>query len=228
LSVAGEIDVSLFPIFLDEIGELPLDLQAKLLRVIQEGEFERLGSTRTIKVDARIIAATNRDLWKEVQAGAFREDLFYRLNVFPITMPPLRQRAEDIPLLVEHFAGSFSRKMGKKITSVTPATLHALRNYPWPGNVRELANVIERAVINNGGPLLQISNLAESLRAETPSAPNKTLEEMEREYIITVLDGTGWRVEGQHGAAKILGLHPSTLRTRMAKLGVHKSHIVST
>ncbi|MFL6254185.1 MAG: ABC transporter substrate binding protein [Pyrinomonadaceae bacterium] len=215
-------------IFLDEIGELPLELQAKLLRVIQEGEFERLGSTRTIKVDARIIAATNRDLWKEVQAGAFREDLFYRLNVFPITMPPLRQRAEDIPLLVEHFAGSFSRKMGKKITSVTPATLHALRNYPWPGNVRELANVIERAVINNGGPLLQISNLAESLRAETPSAPNKTLEEMEREYIITVLDGTGWRIEGRDGAARILGLHPSTLRTRMAKLKVQKPHIVST
>ncbi|MET0621973.1 MAG: sigma 54-interacting transcriptional regulator [Pyrinomonadaceae bacterium] len=215
-------------IFLDEIGELPLELQSKLLRVIQEGEFERLGATRTLKADVRIIAATNRNLWKEVQAGAFREDLFYRLNVFPITMPPLRQHAEDIPLLVEHFVAGFSRKMGKKLTSVTPATLNALRNYPWPGNVRELANVIERAVINNSGPVLQISNLAESLRVETPAPPSKTLEELERDYIITVLDGTGWRVEGQHGAAKILGLHPSTLRTRMVKLRVQKSHTKST
>ena len=211
-------------IFLDEIGELPLELQAKLLRVIQEGEFERLGANRTLKADVRIIAATNRDLWKEVQAGAFREDLFYRLNVFPITMPPLRQHAEDIPFLVEHFVANFSKKLGKKITSVTPATLNALRNYPWPGNVRELANVIERAVINNNGPVLQISNLAESLHVETPSAPSKTLEEIERDYIITVLNGTGWRVEGQHGAARILGLHPSTLRTRMAKLRVQKPH----
>src|SRR5215204_3298758 len=215
-------------LFLDEIGELPLELQPKLLRVLQDGEFERLGSAHAIRVDVRIIAATNRDLWKEVQAGAFREDLFYRLNVFPITMPPLRQRAGDIPLLIEHFVGSFSRKMGKKITSVTPATLYALSNYPWPGNVRELANVIERAVINNGGPVLQISNLAETLHAETPSAPSKTLEEMEREYIITVLDGTGWRIEGQHGAARILGLHPSTLRTRMAKLKVQKQQTNST
>jgi PAS domain S-box-containing protein len=215
-------------IFLDEIGELPLELQAKLLRVIQEGEFERLGGNRTLKADVRIIAATNRDLWKEVQAGAFREDLYYRLNVFPITMPPLRQRADDIPLLVEHFVGSFSRKMGKKITSVTPATLNALRNYHWPGNVRELANVIERAVINSGGPVLQISNLAETLRAGTPLAPGKTLEEIERDYIITVLDGTGWRIEGEHGAARILGLHPSTLRTRMAKLKVQKPNMSPT
>jgi PAS domain S-box-containing protein len=214
-------------IFLDEIGELPPELQVKLLRVIQEGEFERLGGNRTIRADVRIIAATNRNLWKEVQAGAFREDLYYRLNVFPITVPPLRQRAADIPLLVEHFVGSFSRKMGKKITSVTPATLNALCNYAWPGNVRELANVIERAVINNNGPVLQISNLAEALHAETPSAPSKTLEEMEREYIVAVLDGTGWRIEGQHGAARILGLHPSTLRTRMAKLKVQKPHLTS-
>ncbi|MFL6333507.1 MAG: sigma 54-interacting transcriptional regulator [Pyrinomonadaceae bacterium] len=212
-------------IFLDEIGELPLGLQAKLLRVIQEGEFERLGGNRTIRVDVRIVAATNRNLWKEVQAGAFREDLFYRLNVFPITVPPLRQRAEDIPHLVEHFVGSFSRKMGKKITSVTPATLNALCTYAWPGNVRELANVIERAVINNnGGPVLQISNLAETLSVVKSSAPSKTLEEMEREYIVAVLDGTSWRIEGQHGAARILGLHPSTLRTRMAKLRVEKPH----
>ena len=215
-------------LFLDEIGELPLELQVKLLRVIQEGEFERLGGTRTLRADVRIIAATNRNLWKEVQAGAFREDLYYRLNVFPITMPPLRQRAGDIPLLVEHFVAGFSKKMGKKITSVTPATLQALRSYPWPGNVRELANVIERAVINNVGPVLQISNLAEASSAGTPSAPNKTLEEIEREYIITVLDGTGWRIEGRLGAARILGLHPSTLRTRMSKLKVQKPHVSST
>ena len=209
-------------IFLDEIGELPLELQVKLLRIIQEGEFERLGGNKTIKVDVRIIAATNRNLSKEVQAGTFREDLFYRLNVFPITVPPLRQRAEDIPPLVEHFVGSISRKMGKKITSVTPATLNALCNYAWPGNVRELANVIERAVINNSGPVLQISNLAEALSAETLSASRKTLEEMEREYIVAVLDSTGWQIEGQQGAARILGLHPSTLRTRMAKLKVQR------
>jgi PAS domain S-box-containing protein len=207
-------------IFLDEIGELPLELQVKLLRVIQEGEFERLGGTRTIKVNVRLIAATNRHLWEEVQKGRFREDLWYRLNVFPITMPPLNQRGEDIPLLVEHFVSRFSKKMGKKITSVAPATLNALRNYSWPGNVRELANVIERAVINNGDTVLRIPNISEALRAEEKSTSDKTLEEMEREYIITVLDNTGGRIEGPHGAARILGLHPSTLRSRMAKLKI--------
>ncbi len=210
-------------IFLDEIGELPQELQVKLLRVIQEGELERLGSVKTIKVDVRIIAATNRNLWEEVQNGRFREDLFYRLNVFPITMPPLRQRAEDIPLLVEHFANIFSQKMGKKITSVAPATMNALRGYSWPGNVRELANVIERAVINNGGPVLQISNISEALQTKAHDTSNKTLEDVEREYIITVLGHTGWRIEGPHGAAEILGLHPSTLRTRMAKLNIRKT-----
>ena len=209
-------------IFLDEIGELPPELQVKLLRVIQEGEFERLGSARTIKVDVRIIAATNRNLWDEVQKGLFREDLFYRLNVFPITVPPLRQRVEDISLLVEHFVTKFSKQMGKKITSVVPVTLNALRNYPWPGNVRELANVIERAVINNSGPVLHISNISETLQAEAPAVSNKTLEEIEREYINTILGHTGWKIEGPHGAAQLLGLHPSTLRTRMAKLKIQK------
>ena len=207
-------------IFLDEIGELPLELQSKLLRIIQEGEFERLGGTRMLKVDVRIIAATNRDLWKEVQAGTFREDLFYRLNVFPVTMPPLRQRAEDIPLLVEHFVSSFSKKLDKKITSVTLATLNALRHYSWPGNVRELANVIERAVIISNSPVLQIPDLAEATPAGAHPTPDNTLEEVERKYIITVLDSKGWRIEGPHGAARILGLHPSTLRTRMAKLKI--------
>ena len=209
-------------IFLDEIGELPPELQVKLLRVIQEGEFERLGSSRTIRADVRIIAATNRNLGEEVQQGRFREDLWYRLHVFPITMPPLRQRMEDIPLLVEHFVNRFSKKMGKNITLIAPATMNALRNYSWPGNVRELANVIERAVINNRGPVLHIQNISEALQAEVPFTPNKTLEEMEREYIITALGCTGWRIEGPHGAAMMLGLHPSTLRTRMAKLNIQK------
>jgi PAS domain S-box-containing protein len=207
-------------IFLDEIGELPLELQVKLLRVIQEGEFERLGGNRTLRADVRIIAATNRDLWKEVRAGRFRADLFYRLNVYPINVPPLRERRDDIPPLVEHFVGVFSKKMGKEITSVAPATLEALRSYLWPGNVRELANVIERAVITGGGPVLQISNIAEPLPAGAPQKPSKTLEEVEREYITAVLAGTGWKIEGPDGAAEILGLAPSKLRTRMGKLGL--------
>ncbi|MFL6229983.1 MAG: ABC transporter substrate binding protein [Pyrinomonadaceae bacterium] len=213
-------------LFLDEIGELPLESQGKLLRVIQEGEFERLGGNKTIKVDVRIIAATNRNLLKEVQNGVFREDLWYRLNVFPITMPPLRQSEEDIPLLVEHFVSKFSKKMGKVITSVSPATLNALRNYKWPGNVRELANVIERAVINNGSSVLHITNIPELLDVEGQLTLNKTLEEMEREYIASVLDYAGWRIEGPQGAASVLGLHPSTLRTRMSKLGIQRQQSV--
>jgi len=207
-------------LFLDEIGEVPFEIQPKLLRVLQDGEFERLGSTRTITVDARIIAATNRDLWKEVQAGRFRADLFYRLNVYPINVPPLRQRREDIQPLVEHFVGVFSKKVGKEITSVEPATLEALRSYIWPGNVRELANVIERAVITSPGAVLHISKLTEASPGGSPRQPSKTLEEVEREYIIAVLEATVWRIEGPSGAAKILGLNPSTLRTRMDKLGI--------
>jgi len=209
-------------IFLDEIGELPPELQSKLLRVLQEGEFERLGGTKMLKVDVRVIAATNRNLWEEVRKGNFREDLWYRLNVFPITMPPLRKRAEDIPLLVSHFLSIFAKKIGKEITSVAPSTLNTLRNYPWPGNIRELANAIERAVINSRGPVLHISNVSDVLDAETLMTASKTLEEVERDYITTVLDSTNWRIEGQHGAARILGLHPSTLRTRIAKLKIRK------
>jgi formate hydrogenlyase transcriptional activator len=209
-------------IFLDEIGELPLELQVKLLRVIQEGEFERLGSSKTIKVDVRIIAATNRHLDVDVKKGLFREDLWYRLNVFPITVPPLRQRREDIALLVEHFVGGFSQKLGKVITSVSPATLKSLQDYSWPGNVRELANVIERATIYSQGSVLRVGE--EFGKSETPStdASNKTLEELERDYIIRILNDTGWRIEGPHGAARILGINPSTLRTRMSKFGIHK------
>jgi PAS domain S-box-containing protein len=209
-------------IFLDEIGELPPELQVKLLRVIQEGEFERLGSSRTTKVDVRIIAATNRNLEADVKKGLFREDLWYRLNVFPISVPPLRQRREDIPLLVEHFLRRFANKLGKVITSVSPATLDNLRNYSWPGNVRELANVIERAAITAQGSVLRISDDFGKLDPE-PAESNKTLEELERDYIISVLTETAWRIEGPRGAARILGMNPSTLRTRMAKLGIQKT-----
>jgi len=210
-------------IFLDEIGELPLELQPKLLRVIQEGEFERLGSSKTIKVDVRLIAASNRNLKEEVEKGTFREDLWYRLNVFPITVPPLRQRKEDIPQLVEHFVRGFSRKVGKIFTSVHPTSLKKLQDYAWPGNIRELSNIIERAVINSKGPVFQISEQFEQPKADKELDDIKTLQETEREYILRVLDHTGWRIEGTAGAARVLGLNPSTLRTRMNKLGIQKS-----
>ena len=210
-------------LFLDEIGELPLELQSKLLRVIQEGEFERLGSSRTVKVDVRIIAATNRNMKTEIARGSFREDLWYRLNVFPITVPPLRQRREDIPAMIEHFVNGLSKKLGKPISSISSATLKKLKDYSWPGNVRELANVIERAVINAQGTALHIADQFEQPKPEELSESARTLEQVEKEYIISVLDNTGWRIEGPHGAAKILGLNPSTLRTRMVKLKIQKS-----
>jgi chemotaxis protein methyltransferase CheR len=209
-------------IFLDEIGELPPELQVKLLRVIQEGEFERLGSSKMIKVDVRIIAATNRNLEGDVTRGTFREDLWYRLNVFPITVPPLRQRCEDIPMLVEHFVRRFANKVGKHITSVAPSTLKSLQNYSWPGNVRELANVIERATINTNGPVLRLGEDFGKIEAEKLAVSSQTLEELERDYIIRILDETHWRIEGAQGAARILGMNPSTLRTRMIKLGIQK------
>ena len=204
---------------LDEIGELPMELQAKLLRVIQHNEFERLGSSQTIKVDVRIVATTNRDLEEEIRKGRFRQDLYYRLNVFPITVPPLRQRKEDIPLMVQAFLERYSRKLGKQITSIQKGMLKALYDYPWPGNVRELESIIERAVILCPGSVLQ---LADKLEISTPSLLSavRTLEETERNQIIKILSETGWRIEGKDGAAAILGLHPSTLRARMHKLGV--------
>jgi PAS domain S-box-containing protein len=211
-------------IFLDEIGELPLELQVKLLRIIQEGEFERLGSSKTVKVDVRIIAATNRNLKDQVNAGLFREDLWYRLNVFPITVPPLRQRRDDIPMLIEHFSRTFARKMGKEITSIAPATINALCNYSWPGNVRELANVIERAVINSHGRILRVQEQLRSTNGDSLHAVSRTLEEVEREHIVQVLDDRGWRIEGPNGAAHVLGMNPSTLRTRMVKLRISKPH----
>jgi len=204
---------------LDEIGELPLELQAKLLRVIQHHEFERLGSSHTIKIDVRIVATTNRDLKEEVRHGRFREDLFYRLNVFPITVPPLRQRKDDIPLMVQSFIERFSRKLGKQITSISKETMKTLQDYPWPGNVRELESIIERAVILSPGPVLQ---LVDKLKISTPPVSDvvRTLEETERNQIMKILEETGWRIEGNDGAAAILGLHASTLRARMHKIGI--------
>jgi formate hydrogenlyase transcriptional activator len=208
-------------IFLDEIGEMPLELQVKLLRVIQDGEFERLGSPRTTKVDVRIIAASNRNLEEEIKAGRFREDLFYRLSVFPITIPPLRKRSEDIPLLVNHFVAKFNKKTGKKITSVSKETLSALEEYHWPGNVRELESVIERAVITSPGNALQVLDRFETFRK--PEAQDvKALDDVERDHILQTLQKTGWRIEGENGAAVLLNINPSTLRARMRKYGIHR------
>jgi len=204
---------------LDEIGELPLELQGKLLRVIQHNEFERLGSPHTIKVDVRIVATTNRNLEEEIQKGRFRQDLYYRLNVFPITVPPLRQRKEDIPLLVQAFTERYARKLGKEITSIQKETMKDLQDYPWPGNVRELESIIERAVILCPGSVL---HLADKLEISSPphSSVVRNLEETERNQILKILSETRWRIEGKDGAAAILGLHPSTLRARMQKLGI--------
>ena len=211
-------------IFLDEIGAMPKELQCKLLRVIQEGEFERLGSPRTIKVNVRIIAASNRNLEEEIRAGRFREDLFYRLNVFPITIPPLRQRKEDIPLLVNYFVAKFNKKIGKRIESVSNETLSALREYHWPGNVRELESVIERAVITSQGTVLQVMDRFDTFQQPGDPAGTdiKALDDLEREHILQALLKTGWRIEGEKGAALLLGLNPSTLRARMRKYGIRR------
>jgi formate hydrogenlyase transcriptional activator len=207
---------------LDEIGELPIDMQAKLLRVIQHGEFERLGSSKTIKVDVRIVATTNRNLEEEVAAGRFRKDLFYRLNVFPITVPPLRQRKEDIPLMVEAFVERYARKLGKRITSIPKKTMQALQNYPWPGNVRELESIVERAVILSPGSEFKLADTLHPTLPTPEPVAGGTVKEMERTLIARTLSDTQWRIEGKHGAAALLGLHPSTLRARMHKLGIKR------
>ena len=208
-------------LFLDEIGELPIELQPKLLQVIENGEFERLGSSETIKVDIRIIAATNRNLEEEVRKGRFREDLWYRLNIFPITMPPLRDRINDIPLLVDFYVKKISLRIGKSIEFIPTSVMNALQNYHWPGNVRELENVLERAVINSSGPKLR---LVDELRAQQKdlSTTQKTLEVVEREHIVRILEQTQWKVSGKNSAAEILGLNRSTLRARMRKFGIQK------
>ncbi|MCI0418674.1 MAG: PAS domain S-box protein [Acidobacteria bacterium] len=209
-------------IFLDEIGELPVELQVKLLRVLQEGEFERVGGSHTFKVDVRVIAATNRDLEKAIQQDKFRLDLYYRLNVFPIQMPPLRERKGDIQLLTEYFVSKHSKKVGKAIETIPTAALDALLAYPWPGNVRELENVIERAVIITQGPQLELGEWLPRPIVSPPESRFLTLEEGEREHILEALELTGWQVSGKKGAALHLGLKPTTLEARMKKLGIKR------
>lgn len=210
-------------LFLDEVGEIPLELQPKLLRVLQEQEFERLGGSRTHKVDVRLVAATNRDLAQMVAEGQFRSDLYYRLNVFPVELPPLRERSDAIPSLVRHFTQQFARKMGKRIETIPAATMDALVRYPWPGNVRELQNVIERAVILTPGATLQVP-LADlrPVGLPAPAAKPGTLADAEREHILHVLRQTGWVLSGPKGAAVILGMKRTTLQNKMRKLGISR------
>jgi formate hydrogenlyase transcriptional activator len=209
-------------IFLDEIGELPLDLQSKLLRVLQEGEFERLGSTHTIKVDARVIAATNRDIVRLVSEGSFREDLFYRLNVFPISVPPLRERREDIPLLTWTFVKEFCKSMGKPIDQIADESMAAMQVYPWPGNVRELRNVIERAMILTRNSILHVTLAGSGMQLRSPNLSVGKLEETQRNHIQKALERCGWRVRGPHGAAALLDINPTTLESRMKKLKISR------
>jgi transcriptional regulator with GAF, ATPase, and Fis domain len=223
-------------LFLDEIGELPLELQAKLLRVLQSGEFERVGSSKTLHADVRIIAATNRNLRQAVEEGRFRDDLYYRLGVFPIEVPPLRERKEDIPLLTVFFLDRLRGRLGKRIDRIDAATFDRLSSYSWPGNIRELANVVERAMIGSPGRTLLLEELppapaAQAVQAvqerrashvEPPplSPPLRPLADVERDHIRLVCERCGWRIRGDGGAAQILGLNPSTLRSRMKKLGI--------
>jgi transcriptional regulator with GAF, ATPase, and Fis domain len=209
-------------IFLDEMGELQLGLQTKLLRVLQEGEFERLGDPKTIKVDVRIIAATNRNLEKEIENGNFREDLFYRLNVFPIKIPPLRDRKEDIPLLVNHFLKKYNRKAGKDVSVITQDVMAKLQSYNWPGNIRELENIMERAVVTSNSKKLVLGDWLSKSDLTKTSSKILPLEKMEKQHIIEVLEITEWKVSGEKGAAKILDINPQTLVSRMKKLGINK------
>jgi transcriptional regulator with GAF, ATPase, and Fis domain len=223
-------------IFLDEIGELPLELQAKLLRVLQEGEFDPVGSTKTRKVDVRIVAATNRDLRRMTREGKFREDLYFRLNVFPISIPPLRERGRDVEHLAQAFAQRFARRMGHRLNPLTEAHFQQLRAYDWPGNVRELQNVIERAILFSSGLELQLeralcgSAIAQSAGAPCadPSLPDRVLSarelvDLERSNLLRALESCRWRVSGNNGAARLLGIPPTTLASRMKSLGIDRS-----
>ena len=208
-------------LFLDEIGDLPLELQPKLLRVLQEQQYERLGSTRTLRADVRVIAATNQDLWRMVEEKTFRADLYYRLSVFPISLPPLRERKEDIPSLVKYFVQRFSRQMSKSIDQIPDGVMETIRSHHWPGNIRELQNFIERSVIMTSGCILspRITEL-KMLRQATASAPTQTLSDAERAHIIGILREANWVVGGRDGAAARLGLPRTTLISRMHKLGI--------
>jgi transcriptional regulator with GAF, ATPase, and Fis domain len=232
---------------LDEIGELPAEAQVKLLRVLQEREFDRVGGTAPVRVDVRVIAATNRDLLHEVKEKTFREDLYYRLNVFPVRLPPLRERRDDIPLLVKFLVGKFAQRIAKHLDCVSDPTMRRLQEYPWPGNVRELENVLERAVILATGATLEVgpdllpapteappaeertgpegAGSAPALAAgqQAPGQPLPRLEAVERNHIVRVLEHTKWVITGPRGAATVLGLHPSTLRSRIKKLGISRS-----
>jgi transcriptional regulator with GAF, ATPase, and Fis domain len=211
-------------ILLDEVGELPLELQPKLLRAVQSGEFERLGSPNTVKVNVRIIASTNRDLIDEVKKGQFREDLYYRLNVFPITVPPLRDRTEDISMIVTFFLKKFGKKIGKEIERVPYDVIKSLQGYHWPGNVRELENIIERSMIISPNSTLHLADKLEVPKtADHGISESKSLSDMERDHILQILEQTRWKIEGKNGAAEFLELNPSTLRTKMRKLGIKRS-----
>jgi formate hydrogenlyase transcriptional activator len=210
-------------LFLDEVGDIPPGLQPKLLRVLQEQEFERLGSTRTQQVNIRLVAATNRNLAEMVKSGQFRSDLYYRLNVFPIALPPLRERPQDIPALVEHFVQTYSRRMNKQIEQIPPETMLALTSYRWPGNIRELQNFIERSVIVSSGSVLRPPLASLKAAAETESPQATTLEQAEREHICKTLEQTRWVVAGPNGAAARLGIKRSTLYFRMQKLGISRT-----
>jgi formate hydrogenlyase transcriptional activator len=225
-------------VFLDEIGDIPLELQPKLLRVLQEREFERLGSTRTLRTDARLIAATNRDLAAMVEEQKFRSDLYYRLNVFPVRVPPLRERREDIPLLVRHFVQQFSRRMNRSVETIPSETMKTLVRYDWPGNIRELQNVIERAVIVSTGPVLKVPLDDLRTRVHSGEASNGgsafedtgkmrgVLEDAERKQILTALKQANWVVAGAKGAADLLGMKRSTLQAHMKRLGIRVSRTV--
>jgi formate hydrogenlyase transcriptional activator len=207
-------------IFLDEIGELPFNLQSKLLHVLQQGEFDRIGSSRTIKTDVRIIAATNKIVEDEIKKGKFRNDLYYRLNVFPITIAPLRERKQDIPALAEYYTNFYSQKMNKSIKAITKTSLKRLMEYEWPGNIRELENVIERAIITSNGSTLIIGSLP---KLEIGTTEHLTFEENEKTHIIKTLELTKWKINGNSGAAKILKINPQTLRSKMTKLGIKRN-----
>jgi len=206
-------------IFLDEIGDLPFDIQVKLLRVLEERQIERLGSPKAVNVNVRIIAATHRNLEQRIADDAFRQDLYYRLNVFPIQVPPLRERTEDIPLLVWRFVDEFSKSFGKRIDSISRENMAALQRYSWPGNIRELRNVVERAMIVAVG-----HNLTIAIPAHSPSSLRRSVKlvDVEKEHVLSVVEGCGWRIRGVDGAAERLGLRPTTLETRMARLGIKR------